>query len=89
MIIETLFNIGDLIYWYYPKDNSIGQKHISSIIICANENDNEITLMDDDGDIICTKENITKLIPDEYDMFYFLNEEDMNKFIYGSINSNN
>lgn len=85
MNIDIPINIDDDIYCYYPKDDSDMVKTLSHVVITGNT-DSEIYLMDYNDDIICTKENIIKTIPDELNGFYFLTLEDKIKFIYGSSN---
>ena len=70
MSSNTSINIGDNIYWYYPDRNYTGISCISNIII-KDTNNSETILMDNDN-IICTKENIEKIIPDNQNIFYFL-----------------
>ena len=80
MYIETICNIGDIVYIYDPEDDSEREKVIDNIIITRN-GDNPVTnkdiilRADSHDDVICTYDALINLLPDEGGLYYFRNKK--------------
>ena len=76
MHIETVCNIGDIIYIYDPEDDSEREKIIDNVIITRNGDnsisDEDIILRADSyDDVICTYDKLVNSLPDEGGYYYF------------------